>query len=339
MLVDMGTRKTKPRRVLSLMLAMAAMVLGWSAHAVAQTKLPIATFPFPTISNIYADMILAKGLDRANGFQVEPISYGTGGALWAGIAKGEIPVHNMSPFQLQKMRADGAPLVMFGTLLQLSALQVVTKNPEVKTFSDLKGRTFAGTVAFAEFGYLQIYARKLGFNLVKDVNIVDATTAMAQAQLQANRVDAIMVWEPSATPLLAKDPDLRVIVTGDEAWKFVTGSPGWELFLVARTDFLKENPGALPRLLKMYQDAADMVDNHAQEADEIVSSGKYASKGIPAGTIANGVKLKRLVMDVQPSWDPAVNAQIWKMLELGLEVGQIPAMPDKGAVVAEAPAR
>jgi ABC-type nitrate/sulfonate/bicarbonate transport system substrate-binding protein len=162
---------------------------------------------------------------------------------------------------------------------------------------------------------------------------------MAMAQIEANRVDAIMVWEPSATPLLAKDPDLRVIVTGDEAWKFVTGAPGWELFLVARTDFLKENPGALPRLLKMYQDAADMVDNHAQEADEIVSSGKYASKGIPAGTIANGVKLKRLVMDVQPSWDPAVNVQIWKMLELGLEVGQIPAMPDKSAVVAEAPAR
>ena len=59
--------------------------------------------------------------------------------------------------------------------------------------------------------------RNLGFNLRKDVNIVDANTALAQAQLEANRVDAIMAWEPSATIILAKNPDARVIVNGDEA--------------------------------------------------------------------------------------------------------------------------
>ena len=71
--------------------------------------MPIATFPFPSVSNIIADIILAKGFDKANGLQAKPILYGTGGALWAGLAKGEFPVHNMSPFQLQKMRADGYP--------------------------------------------------------------------------------------------------------------------------------------------------------------------------------------------------------------------------------------
>ena len=121
-----------------------AACVSVNSPASAQTELPIATFPFPSVTNIISDIILAKGFDQANGLKAKPIVYGTGGALWAGLAKGEIPLHNMSPFQLQKMRADGVPIVMFGTLLRMNALQVVTRNPDVKTFADLKGRTFAG---------------------------------------------------------------------------------------------------------------------------------------------------------------------------------------------------
>ncbi len=327
------------RLSLGLCLASAmATLLAALSPAAAQTKLPIATFPFPSVSNVFHDVIIAKGLDKANGFVAEPVTYGTGGALWAGLAKGEIPAHNMSPFQLQKMRADGVALQIYGTLIQMNALQVITKTPEVKSFADLKGRTFAGTVGFAEFAYLQIYAKKLGFDLMKDVSIVDASTAMAQAQLEAGRAEGILLWEPSASMALAKDPEARVILTGDQAWKKVTGAPGWELFLATRTDFIKDNPGALLRLLKMYQDAADVIDHHPQEADEIVSSGKYVSKGIPAGTISGAVERKRLVADVQPSWEPTVNDQIWKMLALGLDIGQIPALPDKDAVLSQAPA-
>src|SRR5215217_7418350 len=301
---------------LSLSLMFASVVFNTPARA--QTELPIATFPFPSVSNIIADIIIAKGFDKANGLAARPIVYGTGGALWAGLAKGEFPVHNMSPFQLQKMRGDGVPIVMFGTLLRMTALQVVTKNPDVKTFADLKGRTFAGSVAFAEFSYLQIYARTIGFDLMKDVQVVDANSALAQAQLEANRVDAIMTWEPAATLLLKKNPDVRVVLKGDDAWKAVTGDVGWELDLVVRTDFVDKNPGVLVRMLKMYKDAGDFIKASPEEADSIIASGKYASKGIPAGIILDGVNSGRLLYDVQPAWDPNVNAQLWKMIEAGL---------------------
>jgi ABC-type nitrate/sulfonate/bicarbonate transport system substrate-binding protein len=253
------------------------------------------------------------------------------------LAKGEIPVHNMSPFQLQKMRADGVPIVMFGTLLQMTALQVVSRNPDVKTFADLKGRSFAGSVAFAEFSYLQIYARTIGMELTKDVQVVDANAALAQAQLEANRVDAIMTWEPAATMLLKKNPDLRVILKGGDAWKAVTGDVGWELDLVVRTDFLDKDPGVLSRILKMYKDAGDFIKANPEEADKIVTSGNHASKGIPPGTILEGVKAGRLIYDVQPAWNADVNSQLWKMLDAGLKYNQIPALPDRAAVMSEAP--
>jgi NitT/TauT family transport system substrate-binding protein len=314
-------------------------ILALSSLANAQTPFPVATFPFPSVSNIIADIIIAKGFDAVNGIKVEPIVYGTGGALWAGLAKGEIPGHNMSPFQLQKMRADDVPIVLYGTLLQMTALQVVTNNPEVKTFTDLKGKTFAGTVAFAEFSYIQIYARTLGIEMTRDMKIVDANTALAQAQLQAKRADAILVWEPSATIVLKKQPDVRSILKGDEAWKAVTGNVGWELDLVIRTDFLEKNPGALLRVLKMYQDAANFMRTNPEEADAIVSSGRYVSKGVEPGIVLSGVKAGRLVYDVQPTWEPSVNAEIWKMLDAGLKYNQIPALPDKQAVMDRAPAR
>jgi ABC-type nitrate/sulfonate/bicarbonate transport system substrate-binding protein len=309
------------------------MAMTIPTFAAAQTKVPIAVFPFPSLANVTADIIVAKGFDKANGIEAVPVTFGTGGALWAGVAKGEVLAHSMSPFQLQKMRADGVPIALYGTLVGMSTIQVITRNPEVKKFADLKGRTFAATVAFAEFDYLQIYAKRLGFSLRRDVGIVDATTATAQAQLQANRVDAIMAWEPSATMILKQIPDARIVLTGDEAWKFVTGEPGWNLLLFVRMDLVKDNPEILPRLIKMYRDFAEFVTNNPDEADTIISSNKYFSKNLPAGTISSAVKARRLVLDVKPTWDPAVSAQVWKMLQLGLEDGHIPALPDKQAVI------
>ena len=188
-----------------------------------------------------------------------------------------------------------------------------------------------------QFSYLQIFARTIGFDLIKDTQIVDANSALAQAQLDANRVDAIMTWEPAATQILKKYPDVRVILKGNDAWKEVTGDPGWELDLVVRTDFLQNNPGVLPRIIKMYKDAGDFIRTNPEEADKIVSSSDYASKGVPTGTIVAAVQADRLIYDVRSSWDTTANTQLWKMLDAGLKYNLIPAMPDKSAILNAAP--
>jgi ABC-type nitrate/sulfonate/bicarbonate transport system substrate-binding protein len=321
-----------------LALAVAPSGLAQAQDKPALEKLPIVAFPFPSLANLTADIIIGKGFDKANGFAAEPVSYGTGGALWAGVAKGELPTHSMSPFQLQKMVSDGVPIAFYATLVQMASLQVITRNPKIQKFVDLKGGSFAATVGFAEFDYLTIYAKRLGFDLQKDVTIVNATTALAQAQLEANRVDAIMAWEPSATMILEKNKDARVILRGDEAWKVVSGTEGWQLLLFARTDYLKEHPGALQRFLKMYQDVAAFIAANPDEADKLVSSNAFVSKNIPVGTVSSAVRAKRLIIDIRPSWDKQTNEQIWKMLEIGLAEGYIPALPPKSSVLPSAPA-
>ena len=79
------------RGKLALIVVAVMLAASGNSLALAETDLPIATFPFPSVSNIIADVILAKGFDAANGLKAKPIIYGTGGALWAGLAKGEIP--------------------------------------------------------------------------------------------------------------------------------------------------------------------------------------------------------------------------------------------------------
>ncbi len=315
---------------------LAVALIGSPLSAPAQDRYPIATFTFPSVSNIYADVIVAKGFDKANGLRAEPVTYGTGAALWAGLASGEIVVHNMSPFLLQKMLSDGVPLEMFGTFLGMG-WSIVTTNPKIKKFADLKGGSIAALVAFSGFDYLQIYAKKIGIDLKKDVSVVDATNVLMRAQLEAGRVDAIQSYEPNTTQVLSTNPKARVILSGVDAWKTVAGDLGWDLCLVIRTDYLKKNPGILPRILKMYQDAANFANRNPDAADAIVSSGKYFTKGIAPGTIARGLKEKRLLIDVRPAWEPATNKQIWKMLQVGVDNGYIPKLPAKQAVVSVAP--
>lgn len=297
------------------------------------TEMNFAVLTFPSTSNILADVILAKGFDRANGIIAKPIAYGSAGALWAAVAKGEIPAHSMGPYTLPQIKSTGVPIAIYGTLMRLASEQIITNNPDVKKLEDLQGRNLAAMVGFPEYDYLQMYARKLGFELSEKITVVNATPSLAQAQLSARRVDASMMWEPSATMFLRANPDARVILTGDDMWHAMTGDTGWQGMLFINQDFVHAHPGIVQKLLKVYQDAGDWINAHPAEADAIVSSDKYISRNIPKGTIAAAVNAKRLYFDVRPAWEPAINKRIWEAFELGLQYKVLKEIPPANSVM------
>ena len=322
---------------LGLVAGLAAGLLA-SAGASAQDKVAIGVLTFPSLSNTTADLFKGAHLDAANGLDVSPVPYGSPGAEYAGMAKGEIVGAVLSPFQLVKMQQDGLPVALYGTLIGLANIQVMTRNPEVKTFADLKGRSLAATVGFSEYQYVEIYARKIGMDLRKDLNLVDATTALAQTQLQAGRVDAAVLWEPSATQALHSMPDLRVILRGDDAWRAVSGGAGWDVVLSIDSGWAKAHPTLVPKMVKMYQDYGSMLMNTPEKADAIITSGNYVSKGLPPGSITEAVRAHRLVADVHASWEPETNKQLWQVLQIGVDYKEIPNLPTRDAVINENPA-
>ena len=330
----------RPGLILTCTLLLFGLAVPFQA-ANAQDKklveLNVPVFPFPSMSNTMTDVVMAKGFDREHGLVFKPVTYGTAGALWAAVAKQELVAHNMGAYTLPQIKAEGVNIAIYSTLMRLSSEQIVTKNPDIKKFEDLKGKTLAAMVGYPEYDYLQMYARKLGFELGEKVTVVNATPSLARAQLEAGRADAIMVWEPSATMILKSNPDARVILTGDEMWNAVSGTTGWQGMNVINVDYAKANPEVLTALVAIYQEAGAWLNSHPDEADEIITSNKYNSKDVPKGTIAEAIKSKRLYYDVQPAWDPAINKQIWDVFKLGVEFKAISAMPSADAVISAKP--
>lgn len=334
---------TNMRRLSLILTNCACLLFGVAVPLQAATaadtpfEMNFAVFGFPSMTNTIVDAIIAKGFDRANGIIAKPVTYGTAGALWAAVAKGELLAHNMGPYTLPQIRSEGVKIAIYSTLMRLSSEQVVTRKPEIKKFEDLKGRTFAAMVGFPEYDYLQMYARKLGFELADKITVINATPALARTQLEAGRADAIMVWEPSATMILQSNPDARVILTGDEVWTALSGTTGWQGMNIVRLDFAQSRPDILVKLLTIYQQAGAWLNTHPDEADEIISSNKYNSQGVPKGTIADAIKSQRLYYDVLPAWEPGANKRIWDAFKLGVEYKAIKEVPSEDAVISTRP--
>jgi len=308
-----------------------------TAGAQALFDIKIGVFPFPTMSNAISDIAKAKEFDKKNGLNMSNPTYGSMRNLIAALATGDVDVHASGVYHVAQLRDEGMPLVVGWTFVKLSSLQIVTRDPAVKTFTDLKGKTIAADMAVAEYHVLRMYGRIKKLELEKDIQVVNANTALARTQLKAQRVEAVMTWEPTATLTVEDDGSHRVILNGEQAWREISGTDGWQLIVALRDDYMKRNPGVAIKMYNMYKDAAEFINKNPDEADQIVSSGKFITKGLPAGALAKAVKGGRLVYDVQPVWNPEVNKKIWRALEVGVEQKYIQKLPAPEAVLAKAP--
>jgi ABC-type taurine transport system substrate-binding protein len=158
------------------------------------------------------------------------------------------------------------------TYARLNALGVITGDPSIKTLADLKGKSIAADMASSEYQVMSIYGRSQGIVFGKDVTVVQAGPPLARTQLQAKRVEASMTWEPALTLTLRDNPAYRTIATGDQMWKAISKTTGWQLVLVMREEFLKKSPEAVPRLIKMFQEGANYLKTNVDDADRVKPS-------------------------------------------------------------------
>ncbi len=122
------------------------------------------------------------------------MTYGTPGAQYAGIAKGEVVAGVLSPYLVAKMRTEGIPTAVDATFVGMEDTWGVTRDTAMKGGQRSEGQALAATVGCSAYQYLEIYSKRLGLWLNSDIQIVNATNGMAQAQLEASRVDAILTW-------------------------------------------------------------------------------------------------------------------------------------------------
>src|SRR5574341_1621424 len=159
-------------------------------------RVNMARLSFPSNVAIMVDIVKDQGFDRQHGIDMEPRSFGVVSAFYAAKASGEVDAGVGGPLVYQRMRLEGAPLKVIATFLDMTTTVVITRDPRIRSLADLRGKTIAADVASSEFQTLSVVAKSQGILMGKDVTVVPAGPPLARTQLAADRVDAIMTWEP-----------------------------------------------------------------------------------------------------------------------------------------------
>ena len=217
-----------------------------------------------------------------------------------------------------------------GTGFTLADLVIFTKNDQIKSLADLKGKQLAVDMGGSQFQVTKMYLAAKGIELGKDIIVVNANFAIARAQLEADRVDAALVIEPLASIIAKQNPDWHVIFNGAQGWKEITGADGWEIVTAMRADAIEKNPTAPKMLIAALQDVAVFLQSNTAEADKIANE----TLNLPPGILTAALESKRLQMIIQPAWEPATRKSITDMMERAVKAGFYPKMPDEKIIYA-----
>ena len=186
----------------------------------------------------------------------------------------------------------GVKLLALNTL---GVLYMVTKNEEVASIADLKGKTIYATGEGSTPQYaLEYILTQNGLDPKTDVNIVyKSEHAEILPLMVSGEATIALLPQPFVTQALAKDADIKVALDMTEEWdKCVTdGSQLTMGCVVARTEFVEENKEAVDRFLEEYAASVEFVNGNVEDAAAL--SGKFdviaeavAAKAIPECNIA-----------------------------------------------------
>jgi ABC-type nitrate/sulfonate/bicarbonate transport system substrate-binding protein len=310
----------------------ALVVIGLAAVAVpAQepVKFTVGNLAFPSHSAMIINVLKAKGFDKKHGIDMEVKPYGAVSAYYGSTASGETHSVPGGPLVFQKMRLEGVPIKIVATLVDMTSMSVITKDPNIKSITDLKGRTIAADMASSEYSVLSLYAKHKGVVLGKDATVVQAGPPLVRTQLAADRVDAGMTWEPTATLTMRDNPSYKIIFNGKQGWREITGKDGWLLALGVREDWIQKNAAALPRLVAAFRDAAQFMRANADESDQILQT---AIK-LPPGAFKDMITAPRVVFDVRPTSDPGARETLWEVIKVAMGEGYFKDPPKDQTVI------
>src|SRR5262249_30056893 len=195
-----------------------------ASHVRAQPleKISIVIFSPPSLGAFMPPVIKAKKLDNANGLDIA-FQERTPDAYTAQFNSGEFKVGgSASLLTIGLGDARGVKVKYLFNLFDFWGA-VVTSRPEVKALKDLEGRQLAGARSTTNYVMFEFFARKLGVDVAR-IQVVNTATPGLVGYALADRADAVQLWEPAYTLLMAKKPSIRTLdMSIGETWKSFAG--------------------------------------------------------------------------------------------------------------------
>lgn len=312
---------------LALAAAMAAGLLNASA-AMAQDKLSIVVFGWPSLGAFLPPIIKAQKFDAKHNLDIE-FQQRTPDAYTAQFNSGEFQVGGSAALLTVGLaEVRGVKVAYLFNLFDYWGA-VVTSRPEVKALKDLEGKDMAAARGTTNFVMFDWFARRLGVDTSK-ISVVNTATPGLIGYALADRAAAVQLWEPAWTSLVARKPDIRTLdLSIDKSWKEFAGSANIPyLGVAAHQDWIDKNRAVIPRLYQAYSDAAEWVKANPAEAAKLMDPrGTDASHAAIVDLIKNN---DRLGLNVR--WAHEVKKEIEQVYAAGRQVNFLPRDPDAATI-------
>ncbi len=309
----------------------AAFAVATSPGARAQelTKLQVLVFSPPSLSAFLPPIIKAQKFDQANGLDLSfpertPDAYSTQ------FNSGEFQIGGAGTLQLiGNADTRGIKVKYLFNLFDYWGA-VVTSRDNIKTIKDLEGKEIAAARATTNYQMFEFFAKRQGVDVSK-FKVINTATAGLVSYAVADRADAIQIWEPAYTLLMAKKPGIRTLdLNVAKTWKeFAAASPRIPyLGVAAHAEWADAHPDLVKKLYATYKAAAEWIEKHPDEAAPLMFP-----KSPPADQkdIASLIRAKdRLGISLAGATE--IKKEIEAVYRAGVDLGYLSKMPSAASI-------
>ncbi|GIQ69543.1 aliphatic sulfonate ABC transporter substrate-binding protein [Xylanibacillus composti] len=144
---------------------------------------------------------------------------------------------------------------------------VIPPNSSIQQLADLKGKKIGVAKGSSAYNFLYMAIDQAGLT-DNDIDIIQLQPDEARPALDSGAIDAWSIWEPYATTAVFQS-GASILASGEDLG---IDAPS---FLIARTDFINEQPEATVAFLKAYEQTRLYFLEHLYEvAEEIADAEK-----------------------------------------------------------------
>ena len=256
--------------LLAALSALPAFALGGRETPGRGTVIKLGALKGPTGIGMVRVFEAPPKLAAGDALELQAVS--SADAMAAKLVAGELDAAVLPVNLAAKLYASGVPYRL-AAVVGMGMVSVVTTDPGVRTFEDLKGREthVAGQGATPEY-LIRTIASARGLDPDRDLSLAFRLPyPEIAASLVADRISLAVLPEPFATQALAGNPLARVPFSLDQLWREATGRPGYPMsVLVIRDSVIRDRPADLRALLDAYRDSIAWVKANPAEAGILV---------------------------------------------------------------------
>jgi len=277
------------------------------------------------------DVIDKLGLDKKHGLDMKVKYFTKTLDLANALARGDIDVAVIPAEFVAKLREQGGDVVIIAVDFYQNQAVVARPGAGLKGVEDLEGRRVGVFKPTGTYAMFKAYMKAVyGINVEKDLELVDAPPLQLVQAFERGDVDAVVLWEPLVSKLVA-DMGGEILVAYRDLWEMWSGSVGDNGVMIvyaARGSWARENPSLVEKLQTVRAEAAQKWNQDKALAVSILSEGYGLSEG------AAELCWSRVKMNEAKALTPGMVENIVSVWRLAREGGYISSDPEtlaKGA--------